>query len=116
VIFSGRRGARFFALAAILALATAAPATGAGPEPDGGEEVAPSGTFHDVGVALGEVGEATLDVVILRPFGAAATAVGFAFFVASLPLVAPNLEIDTSWEVFVMAPVEYTFTRPIGDF
>jgi hypothetical protein len=112
VIFSGRRGARFFAVAAILALATAAPATGAETEAAGGEEVVvPDSTFRDVGV-----GEAMLDVAILRPFGAAATAVGFAFFVASLPLVAPNLEFGTSWEVFVLAPAEFTFTRPIGEF
>jgi len=114
VIFSGQRGARFVAVAAILALATAAPAMG--PETAGGEEAASSGTFRDVGAALGKVGEATFDVAILRPFGVAATAVGFAFFVASLPLVTPNLEVDTSWEVFVLAPAEYTFTRPIGDF
>jgi hypothetical protein len=113
VIFSGRRGARFFAVAAILALATAAPATGAETETAGGEEAVPDTTFRDASVA---VGEATLDVAILRPFGAAATAVGFAFFVASLPLVAANLEFGTSWEIFVLAPAEFTFTRPIGEF
>ncbi len=113
MISSGRRGARFFALAALLALATAAPATGAETETAGGEEVVPDSTFRDVGVA---VGEATVDVAILRPLGAAATAVGFACFVATLPLVAPNLEFGTSWEVFVLAPGKYTFTRPIGKF
>jgi hypothetical protein len=116
VIFSERRGARFLAVTAILLLATAVPAAGAETEAAAGDELASDSTLDRVGAVLGKAGEATFEVAILRPVGVAATAVGFVFFVASLPFVSPNLEIKTSWETFVMAPAEYTFTRPIGDF
>jgi hypothetical protein len=104
VIFSGRRGARFVAAAAVLALAAAGPATGA----EGG--AAPAGVTPE------EIGAKVLDVAVLRPLGAIATVAGFAFFVASLPIAAPTLEIDTTWDVFVLAPADYTFVRPIGEF
>ena len=56
------------------------------------------------------------DVLLLRPLSAIATIAGVPFFVASLPFVAPAGEIMTSLDVFVLAPAEYTITRPLGDF
>ena len=37
-------------------------------------------------------------------------------FVASVPFVAASGELLTSWDVFVLAPADYTFRRPLGDF
>ncbi len=56
------------------------------------------------------------DVLLLRPLSAIATIVGVPFFVASVPFVAPAGEIMTSLDVFILAPAEYTITRPLGDF
>jgi len=61
-------------------------------------------------------GEITFDVLVLRPLGAAASCVGFGAFVVSVPFVAPSSGLDTSWEIFVLGPVEYTFQRPVGIF
>ncbi len=104
MIFSGRCGARFVAAAAVLALTTAGPATGAEAE------------AAQAGVTPEEIGAKVLDVVVLRPLGAVATVAGFGFFVASLPIVAPTREIGWTWDVFVLAPAEYTFVRPVGEF
>ena len=71
---------------------------------------------EDEGIAWGEIGAGTFDLLVLRPLGAIASAAGFAFFVGSLPLVAPSWEFATTWDAFVLAPVEYTFERPLGDF
>ena len=104
MIFSGRRGARFVAATAVLALTTAGPATGA------------EAAAVQAGVTPQGIGAQVLDVVLLRPLGAVATVAGFAFFVASLPIVAPTREIGWTWDIFVLAPAEYTFVRSLGDF
>lgn len=62
------------------------------------------------------VPEVVFDALILRPLGFAATVGGLPMFVASTPLLAPSGDLLTSWDVFVLAPAEYTFTRPLGDF
>ncbi len=56
------------------------------------------------------------DVMLLRPLSAVATILGVPFFLASVPFVAPAGEIMTSLDVFILAPAEYTITRPLGDF
>jgi len=70
-------------------------------------------------------GEAAFDVAILRPLSAAALAVGSAFFVASVPFVAPwpmvqgqsfTEGVGPAWTTFVYAPYEYTVLRDLGDF
>jgi hypothetical protein len=109
VSFSGGRGARCLAAAAILVLATAGPAPGLPADAAVRETV-------QGGVAWAEIGAKTLDVVVLRPLGAAATVAGFAFFLVSSPLTAASQRIGTSWDTFVLAPVDYTFERPLGDF
>jgi len=95
--------------AVILALATAGPALGA-------EQEAVEPDTAQAGVAWQEVGAGTLDVVVLRPLGAMATVAGFGFFVISSPIAAASQRIGLSWDTLVLAPAEYTFQRPLGDF
>ena len=61
----------------------------------------------------------TFDVVPIRMLSISAVAIGFGAFLVSVPLVGPGFQMEgirNSWEYFVMAPVEYTFERPLGDF
>ena len=60
--------------------------------------------------------ETLVELALLRPLGAAATAAGLPMFIASAPLMWPSGEFAWSWDVFVMAPFDYTFTRPFRDF
>ena len=56
-----------------------------------------------------------VDVVALRPIGIVSTIFGSAFFVVSLPFAAITNSIDTSFDLLVKDPFEYTFKRPLGD-
>ena len=94
-----------------VALASAVPARGLEAEAAGRQDVE-----ERAGVSWGKVGASTFDVAWLRPLGAAASVGGFAFFLASSPLAALSGRIGTSWDVFVLAPVDYTFQRPLGEF
>jgi hypothetical protein len=109
VSFSERSGVRRLAAAVILALATAGPASGL---PEG----AAAGEQMQGGLAWQEIGAKTLDVIVLRPLGAIATVAGFGFFAVSSPLAAASQSIGASWDTLVLAPVDYTFQRPLGDF
>lgn len=60
------------------------------------------------------VEEVVLDIVILRPLGVAATIVGTALFIASLPFSIPSRSVNDTARVLVVAPFNYTFTRPLG--
>jgi hypothetical protein len=59
-----------------------------------------------------------LDVVILRPLGLLATAVGAVLFVPAAFLTAPNgLDgINTALKLFVTEPAKSVFQRPLGEF
>jgi len=109
VSFSERRGSRCLAAAVILALATAGPAWGSPADEAAGEQM-------QGGVAWQEIGAKTLDVIVLRPLGAIATVAGFGFFAVSSPIAAASQRIGASWDTLVLAPVDYTFQRPLGDF
>jgi len=70
-------------------------------------------------------GEATFDILILRPLSVTALVAGSAFFVASAPFSTPDGWIRTgsfregirpAWSTFVYAPFEYTILRDLGDF
>jgi len=63
-------------------------------------------------------GVGTLDVLVIRPAQAAATAVGFALFVPAALVTYPGgrSSIMEAWDVFVATPARATFQRPIGDF
>jgi hypothetical protein len=57
-----------------------------------------------------------VDVVIARPLCLAATAIGSAFFVLSLPIALPTKSVNRSAQALVVTPAKATFTRPLGDF
>jgi hypothetical protein len=77
-----------------------------------GEEVAESSSQWRFDVA--QIGASALDILLLRPLGVGASAVGLGLFIVTAPFVAPSMEFDESWDVFVAGPGEYTFVRPIG--
>jgi len=60
-------------------------------------------------------GEVAADVIIARPACLAATVIGAALFIVSLPIAAISKSVDTSREVLVVKPAKATFTRPLGD-
>ena len=55
------------------------------------------------------------DALLLRPFGLAALVVGSVAYVVTLPIAAITKSVDTTTDVMVRKPYEYTFKRPIGD-
>ena len=60
--------------------------------------------------------EAFFDAVLGRPVGFAATIIGGAVFVVSLPLAAASGSIKPAADKLVGKPARFTFTRPLGDF
>jgi hypothetical protein len=56
------------------------------------------------------------DVIVLRPVGAVATAVGSLFWLIGMPFSASGDNFDTSTEKLVKEPAKYTFDRPLGEF
>ena len=60
--------------------------------------------------------QAFFDAVLGRPVGLAATVVGSAVFVVSLPFTATSGSIKSSADSLVGKPGRFTFTRPLGDF
>jgi hypothetical protein len=57
-----------------------------------------------------------VDVVVARPAGFVATVVGSAFFVVALPFAAAANGVKETGDALVVAPAQFTFTRPVGDF
>src|SRR5262245_41280072 len=55
------------------------------------------------------------DVVLVRPFCLAATAVGSAVFVVALPIAAISKSTKKAANALVVQPAKATFTRPLGD-
>ena len=60
-------------------------------------------------------GAMVLDALLLRPLGLAATVLGAATFVVTLPFSLPTRSADDAAEVLVVKPAEYTFARPLGE-
>lgn len=58
------------------------------------------------------------DLVVVRPFGLVATAVGAVMFIPAAILTSPNGRdaIEEAFDVFVAAPGEYIYKRPLGEF
>jgi hypothetical protein len=54
------------------------------------------------------------DVFLLRPLGFAATVLGAAAFVVSLPFSLPTRSVNTVANKLVVEPAKYTFVRPVG--
>ena len=61
-------------------------------------------------------GEMVFDVVVLRPVGLVATAVGCVFWVVSSPFAALGGNMDVASEKLVKDPAAFTFKRPLGQF
>jgi hypothetical protein len=61
-------------------------------------------------------GEMLFDVVVLRPIGAVAIAVGSVFWLVSLPFSTLGDNVDTATEKMVKEPTAFTFRRPLGEF
>lgn len=60
-------------------------------------------------------GAMVLDAFLLRPLGLAATVLGTAMFVVTLPFSLPTRSADDAAKVLVVKPAEYTFARPLGE-
>jgi len=56
-----------------------------------------------------------LDVVFLRPVSLVGSAVGIATWIVSLPFSLPSRSAGEAWDALVQQPLDYTFTRPLGD-
>ena len=54
------------------------------------------------------------DLVLLRPLGLAATVIGTAFFVVSLPFSILGGNTGEAAKKLMVEPAKYTFTRPLG--
>ena len=63
-----------------------------------------------------EGGEMLYDLVIIRPIGIIATAVGAVTFVLSLPFSVLGGNVGTAGEKLINKPARYTFKRPLGEF
>ncbi|MFP4444703.1 MAG: hypothetical protein ACLFPD_00465 [Desulfosudaceae bacterium] len=74
-------------------------------------------------IAAEEVGESNVgagaiagDIVLARPLGIAATALGTSLFFASLPFSALGGNTGAAAKALVADPVKFTFFRPLGRF
>jgi len=63
----------------------------------------------------GGAGAMVADAVLVRPACLAATAVGSAFFVVTLPIALISKSVKKTAKVLVVKPARATFTRPLGD-
>ncbi len=54
------------------------------------------------------------DLVLLRPLGLAATVIGTAFFIVSLPVSVLGGNTGEAAKKLVVEPAKYTFSRPLG--
>jgi hypothetical protein len=60
--------------------------------------------------------DATMDILLVRPASLAATVVGTALFIVSLPFSIPSQSVGSTAKTLIAEPFNYTFTRPIGEF
>ena len=56
-----------------------------------------------------------MDAFLLRPLGLAATVLGTAAFIVTLPFSLPTRSADDAANVLVVKPATYTFARPLGE-
>lgn len=57
-----------------------------------------------------------VDAVVMRPLGLAATVLGAAVTVVTLPFTLPGGNVGEAARTMIVEPAEYTFNRPLGDF
>jgi hypothetical protein len=56
------------------------------------------------------------DALVVRPVGVAATVIGGALFIVSLPFSALGGNTGEAFERLVADPARFTFTRKLGEF
>ena len=56
------------------------------------------------------------DAVLVRPLGLCAVVLGVGLFIISLPFSALGKNVKEAGQKLVVAPVRYTFARPLGEF
>ena len=61
-------------------------------------------------------GEMLFDLVVVRPIGLVATALGSVTWLISLPFSALGDNIGMAGQKLVKDPASYTFKRPLGEF
>jgi hypothetical protein len=72
-------------------------------------------TFQYIGTE-GRTGEKMLaDLLLVRPVGIVASAVGICAFVISLPFTLLGNNTEEAGQRLVADPIHYTFTRPLGE-
>ena len=57
-----------------------------------------------------------LDAVVVRPLTLASGIVGIGLWVVTLPFSLPGGSVEVAGKEFVGRPLEYTFTRPLGEW
>jgi hypothetical protein len=67
-----------------------------------------AGTENDAAV--------TGDIIFARPLGLIGIVAGAGLFVISLPFAVITHSVDKTSKTLIENPVEYTFSRPVGDF
>lgn len=65
--------------------------------------------------ASNAAGMMLLDAFLLRPLGLAATVLGTATFIVTLPFSLPTRSADNTAKFLVVKPANYTFARPLGE-
>lgn len=60
--------------------------------------------------------EMVVDAVLVRPLGLVAIVLGAGIFVISLPFSLLGKNVGEAGSKLVVAPAEFTFVRPLGDF
>ncbi len=61
-------------------------------------------------------GQMMWDALVLRPVGIVGTVLGTAAWLVSYPFSALGGNIDQATEKLVVAPFDWTFQRPLGEF
>ena len=61
-------------------------------------------------------GMIVVDALLLRPLGIAATILGTATFVLTLPFSLPTRSAGKAAKALVVKPAKFTFERPLGEF
>ena len=78
--------------------------------------LAPVALAEDHYESMGEKGGyMAADLVVLRPMGIIATAVGSLVYVISLPFSLSGGNQDEAFQKLVADPAKYTFERPLGE-
>jgi hypothetical protein len=57
-----------------------------------------------------------IDVLLVRPLGVVGTVLGVALTVVALPFTLPSGSVESSARTLILAPADYTFKRPLGEF